>query len=197
MAVEILADSPVYPPSTVGPYRYADYLEQPDEPRCELLYGRFYLSPAPSLPHQVAALVLWRWLDDLACSTGGLALAAPVDIVLTDHSVVQPDLIYLAAERRTLGVDHIEGAPDLLVEVLSPRTVRRDRGEKLKLYAESGVREYWLVDPALRQIEFLLNRGGRFEVVLTLDGFYRPEILPGAVLDLRKLWDDVDARLGR
>jgi Uma2 family endonuclease len=88
----------------------------------------------------------------------------------------------------------VEGAPDLVVEVLSPGTGRRDRGEKLRLYAESGVREYWLFDPALRQVDFLVNRAGRFEVALAVDGRYRSETLPGVAFDLAAFWAEVERR---
>ena len=71
-----------------------------------------------------------------------------MDVRLADHSVVQPDLIYVSRERSSVLHERIRGAPDLVVEILSPSTARRDLGEKLRLYAESDIREYWIVDPA-------------------------------------------------
>src|SRR4051794_5609560 len=119
MAVVLLREPPLVPPAGLGPYRRRDYESLPDEPRCELIHGRLYSTPSLSPLHQVVAMHLWRLLDDIADASGGLVLAAPLDVVLADHSVVQPDVIYLSAERRELVGKGIEGAPDLLVEVLS------------------------------------------------------------------------------
>ncbi|HVT61302.1 MAG TPA: Uma2 family endonuclease [Thermoanaerobaculia bacterium] len=189
------AETPLSPSSELGPYRTADYFALPDEPRCELLYGRIYVSPSPGVPHQVVAAVLFRLLDDIAGQSGGWAGIAPLDIVLADHSVVQPDVVYLTREHRSAVKKRIAGIPDLLVEVLSPGSIRRDRTEKLRLYAESGIREYWLVDPPAQQIEFLVNRSGRFEVALPLDGIYRSPVLSEITLDLAELWRQVGRRL--
>ncbi|HVT14914.1 MAG TPA: Uma2 family endonuclease [Thermoanaerobaculia bacterium] len=123
--------------------------------------------------------------------SGGFAGLAPLDVVMADHSVVQRDVIYVSAERLPIVGERIEGVPDLLVEVLSPGTARRDRGEKLKLYAESGVPEYWILDAAERQIEFLVNRNGSFVVALPVDGVYRSQALPEVLLDLADFWGEV------
>jgi Uma2 family endonuclease len=195
MSLALLDESPIAPPSELGPHRRKDYEALPDEPRCELIFGRFYVSPSPTSLHQMLVLLLARLLDDIAVASGGLALTAPMDVALDEHSVVQPDLIYLLAEHRDRAVERVEGAPDLVVEVLSPGTARRDRGEKLRLYAESGVREYWIVDPAERQIEFLVNEGGRFVVALPADREYRSPALAELRLDLVALWRAVDERL--
>jgi Uma2 family endonuclease len=195
MSVALLDESPLAPPPDLGPYRRRDYEALPDEPRCELILGRFYFSLSPSPLHQVVALVLWKRFDRIAESSGGLALAAPLDVYLADHSVVQPDVIYCSAARRAIVGERIEGAPDLLVEVLSRGTARRDRGEKLSLYAESGVREYWVVDPRERQIEFLVNEGGRFVVSVPPGDEYRSPALPEIHLGLAGFWREVADRL--
>lgn len=110
--------------------------------------------------------------------------------------VVQPDLFYVSAERRAIIQERIEGVPDLCIEVLSPGTARRDRGETLALYLASGAREYWIVDPIERQIEFLVERDGRFAVALPSGADYRSEVLPEVHLDLAALWRRVDEKLG-
>ncbi|HZF07453.1 MAG TPA: Uma2 family endonuclease [Thermoanaerobaculia bacterium] len=197
MAVALLKEPPFPLPTELGPYRRADYDALPDEPRCELIFGRFYLSPSPTILHQIVVGALHRILDEIADESGGLTLQAPIDVVLADHSVVQPDVLYLSAARRGIGEDRLEGAPDLVVEVLSPRTIRRDRDEKLALYARSGVREYWIVEAIGRQIEFLVNREGRFVVALPSDGAYQSEALPEIELDLAAFWRRVEKKLGR
>jgi Uma2 family endonuclease len=195
VAVEILAEIPLFPSSKVGPYRRDDYLALPDEPRCELLYGRFYLVAPPRPLHQIVGLLLWRWLDDIALACGGQALAAPVGITLADHSVVEPDVVYLARRATPEEIrGEIAGVPDLLVEVLSPGSVRRDRGLKLRLYADAGVPEYWIVAPTERHVDFLVNRGGRFELVVPEGNLYRSPALSGVTLDLADLWRQVDLR---
>ena len=195
MTVALLTEEPLAPPAELGPYRRADYLALPEEPRCELIYGRFFMSPSPSLRHQVVLLQLARRLHDIARSLGGLLLVAPMDVTLAEHSVVQPDLVYLRPESRKLVGERVEGAPDLLVEILSPGTARRDRVQKLGLYAEAGVKEYWLVDPREQQIEFLVNEGGRFVVALPSASEYRSRALPELRLDLEAFWAEVAAEL--
>ena len=197
LPVEPLAESPVSPASELGPYRRADYARLPDEPRCELLYGRFYLSPSPTSLHQIVVFLLWRRLEEIASQSGGSALGAPLATALADHTVVQPDILYVTAERSAIVRERIEGAPDLVVEVLSPKTARRDRGEKLRAYAELGVREYWIADPAVRHVELLVNRDGQFQVALPLDGVYRSAVLPEIALDLVDLWNEVERRTPR
>jgi Uma2 family endonuclease len=132
-------------------------------------------------------------LNRLAVQTGGMAFVAPLDVTLAEHSVVQPDLIFISHGRREIARERIEGAPDLVVEVLSPSTVGRDRGEKQQLYATAGVDEYWLVDPLAEQIEFLVREGGRFAVDLAVDGHYRSRAIPGLEMDLISFWAAVSA----
>ena len=147
MSVTLLEQPPPTVPRRPGPYRRDDYAALPDEPRCELIYGRFYLSPSPVRLHQFLVMRIWRVLDDAARAVGGEALVAPMDVHLAEHTVAQPDVLYVSPERQEILQTWIEGAPDLVVEVLSPSTARMDRLLKLNRYAEAGVREYWLVDP--------------------------------------------------
>lgn len=195
MTVALLTEVPLTPVTELGPYRRQDYEGLPDETRCELLYGRLYMSPSPNPRHQVVVAAVWAALHQIARATGGIAFVAPLDVILADHSVVQPDVIYLTAESREIVGERLEGAPDLVVEVLSVGTSRRDRGDKLGLYAETGIREYWIVDPAERQIEFLINEGGRFVVALPAGAEYRSQALPEVHLDLLVFWREVDETL--
>ncbi len=122
---------------------YADYLKTSDDERYELLNGELVMTPAPLLYHQhvllkllvkMAALVDERNLGDI--------YFAPTDVALSDMDVVQPDLLFVSNERNhILTRENIQGAPDLVVEVLSPATAERDRTLKLDLYARHGVHE--------------------------------------------------------
>lgn len=194
MAIPLRKDAPFNPPADLGPYRRKDYEALPDEPRYELIYGRFYLSPSPSVLHQLTVGLLYEILIRIALSQGGMALLSPMDVYFDDHSVVQPDILYLSAARRRIVRERIEAAPDLVVEVLSPGTARRDRNEKLRLYAERGVREYWIFDLAERQVEFLVNEDARFIMALPKDGIYGSEALPEISLDILEFWQEVDRR---
>jgi Uma2 family endonuclease len=195
MAVALLKEPPLSPYTDLGPYRRKDYEALPDEPRCELIFGRFYVSPSPLIPHQIVAALFWRVLDDIAMASGGLALPAPLDVHLADHSVVQPDVLYISAARLGIAQRWVEGAPDLLIEVLSPGTARRDRGEKLALYAEYGIHEYWIVDSAERSIEFLVNEDGRFIVALPDGEEYRSRALPEIHLNIPAFWKAAEDRI--
>lgn len=199
MSVALFDAPPLTLPETPGPYGVADYANLPDEPRCELIFGDLYVLPSPLIPHQVVATKIWQHLDGIAEANGGYALLAPLDVHLASHSVVQPDVIYVSADRLSILGDKqgwIQGAPDLLVEILSPGTARRDRVLKLDLYARSGVGEYWIVDPAERQIEFLGNENGRFVVALPTGAVYRSGVRPEISLDLEAFWGQVARRFG-
>ncbi len=183
------------PVSGLGPHCAADYLALPEGEPVELIYGRLAASPAPTTLHQTVSALLTEILLRIARSTGGRALAGPVDVVLAEHSIVQPDLVYLTKGRRTIVGDKINGPPDLAIEILSPHHMRRDRTDKLALYAEFGVAEYWIVDPHERQFDFLINRNGRFEVQPQRDDRYASPIMPELVLDIAAFWGEVDRQL--
>ncbi|MGH7858659.1 MAG: Uma2 family endonuclease [Candidatus Binatia bacterium] len=188
MVVAYEREPPLAPRFDLGPYTVADYLALPDEPRCELIYGRFHVTPAPIVRHQEIVLRLAKLLLEHADSCDARVVVSPVDVVLGERTVVQPDIVYITAARKSIVGDRVEGAPDLVVEVLSPATARRDLGEKLKLYAEAGVAEYWLVDPTAKTFQLLENRGGQFEVRLPVDGALLSEAAPGFRLDLEAFW---------
>src|ERR1700686_3624785 len=115
-------------PPALGPYRLRDYDQLPEEPRRELVFGRLYVTPSPYPSHQIVSYVLAQLLGRVAHATGGIVFQAPLDVVLADHSVVQPDLVYLSAPRLQMVGKRVEGAPDLVIEILSSRTSRFDRG---------------------------------------------------------------------
>jgi len=195
MAIPLLKDVPLAPAADLGPYRRKDYEGLPDEPRCELIYGRFYVSPSPSMLHQLVVMLLLEKLRPIARRAGAWVFIAPLDVNLFDHSVTQPDIFYVSAANRRIIEERIEGTPDLVVEVLPPRTARRDRGEKLRLYAEAGVREYWIFDPQEQQIEFLRNDSRQFVVALPGDGVYHSQALPEISLDVAQFWREIDEQL--
>ena len=193
---EMLAEPPLAPPSSLGPYRRPDYEQaQPEEPWCELILGRLYTHPPPSPLHQTVVQTLWRHLHAIAKETEGRAYFGPTDVVMAEHSVVRPDVFYLVADRRDLLTAGGEGVPDLVVEVTTPGLARFDRGEKLRLYAERGVAEYWIVEPDERLIDLLVNQGGRYVVTQPDEGRHRSAAVAGVHLDVAAFWHQVERDL--
>ena len=152
-------------------FTYEDYCLLAEDHRYEVVDGELLVTPAPSLFHQAVC----DRLEDLvrrfvAASDAGVMFHAPTDVVLSEHDVVQPDILVVLANRKSILTEKfVAGAPDVVIEVLSPSTESRDRVAKAKRYAAFGVREMWLVDPAKKTIEVLVN---------TTDGF-RPEATYG------------------
>ena len=137
------------------PFTTTDYFDTPEGgPRYQLIDGELLLMPPPDSFHQDIvrniAFILGLYLKT---HPRGKLYFAPIGVLLTDINAFEPDLIYISKERKSLiGKRGIEGAPDLVVEVLSPGTARYDRGIKRAIYARTGVTELWLIDPALREI---------------------------------------------
>ena len=183
------------PFSDLGPYRAADYWNLPEGEPCELMRGRFIMSPSPTPRHQIITALLTELLLIAARQGGGIGLAAPMDVVLSDDTILQPDLLYIAKGRREIVKQRVEGPPDLVIEILSPGTERRDRLAKLDLYARYGVSEYWIVDPAAQLIEFLLNEEGRFVVLSQAKDEFQSPRLPEVKIELAKFWAEVTERL--
>jgi Uma2 family endonuclease len=132
--------------------------------RHELIDGVHFVTPAPNTRHQAIVLTLGATLRAFVRSRGlGRVLVAPYDVVFSTHDVVEPDLIFVSAARGELLTEaHATGAPDLVVEVLSPSTRWRDEQAKRDLYEARGVAEYWLVDPEAETVKVLRREGGRF-----------------------------------
>lgn len=142
--------------TTVRKLTYADYAKIPaDAFRHEIVEGEEFMTPAPNPDHQTAVLNVGGMLRNHAHVAGlGRVFVAPTDVVLSDHDVVQPDVLFIARDRiGIIGPKNIQGAPDLVVEVTSPSTSSFDRGAKRDLHLRTGVREYWIVDLAARTIE--------------------------------------------
>ena len=155
--------------STAMKYTYADYLKTSDDERYELLHGELVMAPAPREIHQYVLIKLVAKVETLVDERNlGTVYCAPFDVVLSDTNVVQPDLLFVSNERaHIITPDNIQGAPDLVVEILSPATAERDRIVKSELYAQHGVHEYWIVDPDARTITVFLLNEGEFEEVDT------------------------------
>ncbi|WP_425396643.1 Uma2 family endonuclease [Aeoliella sp.] len=183
------------PHTTVGPYTAEDYLSLPEGERVELIRGRLVMmSPAPRARHQFIGVKLAVVLDAIATEHRGIALASPIDVQLDEKTVLQPDVVYVRHDKVNLIQDRIHGAPDLLVEILSPSTASRDRVTKLELYAKAGVREYWIVDPDSHVIEFHTLDGASYRVTAKDSGEYQSPQFEEVKLDLTTFWEEVERR---
>ena len=156
----------------------------------ELWDGELIMAPAPSFFHQQIAFRFQKRLDAWVSEHRlGATVGAPIDMVLASRRATQPDVLFVSNQRMHIVTDRVRAAADLVAEVLSPGSRRRDRIEKRDLYEQHGVREYWIIDPEAETVEVLfLDRG-----VYRLAGRWRPgqqarsELLKGfriAVADL-------------
>ncbi len=137
-------------------FTYEDYLLFPDDgKRHELIDGEHYMTPSPSTKHQRILGKLFRIISQFVDEKKrGEALVAPCDVIFSDLDVVQPDLLFVSTEKGHLVTEkNIQGAPDLIVEILSETTRKTDEIIKRKLYERYGVREYWIVDPELEAVK--------------------------------------------
>ena len=151
---------------------FAELQEWPDDGRRYELYdGEVIVVPSPFPRHQRVAYHIGNVLGEYERRVGGLVFSVPIDIVFSEHNVVQPDVVFFRKERRHVidMMDATRAAPDLAVEVLSRSTEARDRGRKMQLLARFGVPEYWIVDPVKNTFEIYLLRGSAYERVAALD----------------------------
>ncbi|MEO5823652.1 MAG: Uma2 family endonuclease [Vicinamibacteraceae bacterium] len=170
---------------------YAAYAEIPaDGQRWEFLDGEVFVTPAPSPAHQFAVLRLGRFLEDNLAAFGddAIAFVSPIDVILNAAEIVQPDAV--VAHRSQVSSRGIEGAPTLLVEVVSPTRPSLDREIKARRYAANGVAHFWLVDPVARTMECFELGEGRYALTAAVSGQERVALAhpPGLSLDLARLW---------
>jgi Uma2 family endonuclease len=137
-------------------YTYDDLLSefpQSNQP-CELWDGELIMAPAPLYPHQRISYRIQRALHEWVERHGlGEVVGAPIDMVLSPHRAVQPDVVYVARENLGIIQGAVRGPADLVVEIISPGGRQRDRVEKKDLYEQYGIKEYWIIDPEARTLE--------------------------------------------
>ena len=168
-------------PNPLIKFTYEDYLNTPEDKRYELLDGDLVALSSPEEFHQRISILLGSKLVQFAVEHSlGRIYHAPFDVVLSDMDVVQPDLIFVSNERADIITPaNIQGAPDLVVEILSPSTAARDKTFKRSLYARHGITEYWMVDLTEKTITVLRLDERGFEVV---DTYGEGEILTSPTL---------------
>src|SRR2546425_684946 len=135
---------------------YEDYLHFPDDgKRHELIDGEHYVTPSPKTKHQqVSANLVFLLHQHVRATRAGQVFAARLDVLLSETDVVEPDLLFVSGARSAIITEaNIQGAPDLVVEILSESTRKTDEIIKRKLYERFGVTEYWVVDPELETVK--------------------------------------------
>lgn len=150
---------------------YDDYAAIDDGNRYELANGQLELmSPAPTVTHQMLSFEIQKFISR-SCESDYIILYAPVDVILSATEVRQPDLVLIHRNRiDILSKRGVEGAPDLVVEILSPSSLKRDKIHKLKAYAFYGILEYWIVDPATGVLEQYILQEDRYELINIFQG---------------------------
>jgi Uma2 family endonuclease len=163
------------------PYTVEDLANTPDDgQRYEVIGGELVVSPAPSTKHQRVSFRLARIIGDYLEHSGtGEAFAAPLDVVLGKHDIVQPDLVVILRQHADRVTDAgIDGAPDIVIEITSPSSQRMDRIRKSATYATYSVPEYWIVDPDTETILVHELVDGQYQPVASRDGSVRSRQLP-------------------
>jgi Uma2 family endonuclease len=179
---------------------YDDFLLFPDDgQRHELIDGEHYVTPSPSTPHQrIVGNLYFALRTHLTGHSIGEVFLAPFDIVFSRFDVVEPDLLYMSNERRAeiLTPQHVRGAPDLVVEVGSPGTRRRDETIKKRLFERAGVSEYWIVDPDLDVVRVYRREGDVYarprELSREAGDVLTTPLLPGLELRLDEIFHATD-----
>lgn len=173
-------------------FKASDTWDMPDDNlRYEVIDGELFMTPAPSWQHQSSLMRLSYLVYDWVYARGLGAVVQAGGVVLDEENGVQPDLLYVAREHFDIISERgVEGAPDLVVEVLSPSTQARDRGIKMRRYAAAGVPHYWLVNVRTRALEaYALGADGYERAGSFGPGtIFRPALFPGLEIPIDTLW---------
>jgi Uma2 family endonuclease len=178
---------------------YDDFLLFPDDGRRhEIIDGEHYVTPSPNLRHQRLVGRLHLSIGNyLAAHPGaGQVFLAPLDVVLSYHDVVEPDLLFVAGDQAAIMTEkNIQGPPALVIEVISKSTRKKDAQTKRRLFERTGVREYWLVDPELDLVQVLrASEAGKLvrveELAAEDDATLTTPLLEGWQLSMRALFAD-------
>jgi Uma2 family endonuclease len=172
---------------------YEDYCALPEDGRrYQLIEGDLDVTPAPSATHQRVSRNLEFFLTEhIRRHRLGAIFDAPIDVLFAPDTVVQPDIVFITRERLSVVTERgVEGPPDLVVEILSPKTRRIDRTVKMRVYARFGVRECWLVDPEALSFEIFKLSGGAYLLAQAASGkeTASSELFPGLTLALDQIF---------
>ena len=177
-------------------YTYADFCTWDDDERWELIDGVPYAMAPPSRFHQSICInlcgQLWQFLKGKPCEVYSSPIGVRLNADSTDDTVLQPDIV-VVCDHSKLDAAGIIGAPDMVVEILSPSTARRDRLDKLLEYQKAGVREYWIVDPETRTLSAHVLENGKYTIFAYGDEGTAPvHVLEGCEIILTEIFEHVE-----
>ena len=162
-------------------YTYQDYAKLPEGAPYQLINGEFVMTPAPKPYHQRLLkrilISLSKYVDNHSM---GEVLCAPIDVFFSKTETYQSDIIYISKDRLPIiAEDKVEGAPDLIVEILSPTTAEYDLRHKKQIYEQHNVKEYWIVDPIEKSVDVYTNKGNKYELI---DKFHKSQVLKSSLI---------------
>ncbi len=174
-------------------FTYQDYQNLPDDDfRYQLIEGELVMAPAPKIVHQMVKREIEFNLNNFIKDKKiGELLDAPCDVYFDEHNVFQPDILFISKEKLDIITeDNIKGAPDLIVEILSPSSAYYDLIVKKEIYEKSGVKEYWIVDPMRQWIEIHILEQRKFKLRQRLEkqGVLKSSVLKDFKLDIKKIF---------
>ena len=173
-------------------YTYDDYLKTPDDKRYELIEGELYMTPSPITNHQRISRKIEFLLEKFVTENDlGEIFDAPYDVYFDDENVVQPDILFISKDRlNIIGDKNLQGAPDLVIEILSESNAYRDLIQKKKLYARFGVKEYWIVVPGEKTIDIHILKDKTYQLDKTFGEYdtLESQILKGLKIELKGIF---------
>ncbi|XOF33814.1 MAG: Uma2 family endonuclease [Candidatus Electrothrix sp. YB6] len=148
------------------------FLNLPEGTPCQLIAGELIMSPSPIPLHQAVIMELaFQMLRFVKSKERGQVFIAPLDVALDENNIFQPDIFFISKDHLSIiGEKMIKGAPDLVVEVLSPSSAYHDLRTKFRAYARAGVQEYWIVDPGRKSVEVFTSSGEKFQLHQEVEG---------------------------
>lgn len=187
-------EKPAYQADASKQYSYQDYLQLEEVPgyRHEILEGVLIREPSPNVAHQRVIgrlhLVLYDYFRQK--DPNGEVFLSPLDVTISDITVVQPDLLYISCEQNIIKETRIDGAPKLVVEVLSPSSGRKDRLQKMHIYQKAGVEHFWIINPQEKTMECFSLRNGLYALVASGmdENILEHPDFDGLAVELNNLW---------
>ncbi len=176
-------------------YDRKDYKLLPEGAPYQLIEGELIMTPASSPLHQIISGNLFEKVRKFSRDKdAGIVLYSPVDIYLGEENALQPDIVFISKQRQEIiKEDGIYGAPDVVIEILSPTTAYYDIKKKCKIYERYGVKEYWMVDPEMKGVEiFILTPKGEFELSSKCyeTGVAKSRLLAGLEIDIKDIFQN-------
>lgn len=178
---------------TKNKYTEKDYMLLEEGAPFQLINYDLIMSPSPNLYHQITSIKLTKFFLFFLEKTNnkGLFLTAPMDVKLDEGNVFQPDLIYISENRKAeILKERIEGAPDLIIEILSPSNGYYDLRQKKDVYEKHGVKEYIIIDPMQQNVDVfvLINEVYALDQKVYQSGSFHSTVLPGFSVELKDLF---------